>query len=230
MNYKLAIAVFCSVVALAMLPVGASQPLVIQWNQLVPDKAFEDPFEKLSDDQLQDIGYAARVRSLIAAEKISSSGPDAKAASEIEERLKHAGVDIDYLLSLRDQVRRIRSMQASAVTPRLVGKEVRLVGYVVPSKRSGERVTECFLVGNYDACSHSSPPPANQIVFLRSPEGFVLPSPRTPVRVTGRLEGQQTTRKRVNASGYVQMKAVYSMTDHVIEPLLRQTDTKPSTQ
>ena len=121
-------------------------------------------------------------------------------------------------------------MQASAVAPELVGKEVRLVAFVVPSKRSGDRVTECFLVGNYDACSHSSPPPANQAVFLRLPEGFVLPSTRTPVRVTGRLEKQQTTRLRVNASGLVEMKAAYSMTEPVIELFDHQPDLKLSQQ
>jgi hypothetical protein len=230
MTGKIVLALFCSVVALGVMPIGATEPLAIEWNRLVPDKAFEDPFERLSDDQLQDVGYAARVRSLIAANKIKSDGPDAKAAAEIEQKLGKAGIDIGYLLSLRDQVRRIRTMQANAVEPGLIGKEVSLVAFVVPAKRSGDLVTECFLVGNYDACSHSSPPPANQAVYLRSPEGFVLPSTRTPVRVTGRLQEQPTTRLRVRAGGLVEMTAAYSMTEHEIELPNHNPDLKLSKQ
>jgi hypothetical protein len=58
MTRKIVFAIFCSVVALGICPLGATEPLAIEWNQLVPDKVFEDPFEKLSDDQLQDIVYA----------------------------------------------------------------------------------------------------------------------------------------------------------------------------
>jgi hypothetical protein len=217
-------------VSLGSLPTRATEALAIEWTDLHPERAFEDPFEKLSDDQLQDLAYATRIRALIAANKLSADGTDAKAATEIERRLTKSGVDVAYLLSLRDQVGRMRTLQANATQADLIGKEVSFVAFVVPLKRSKDSVTECFLVGNFDACTHSAPPPPNQVVFLAASDGFVLPSITSAVRVTGRLLAQRTTRFRPGSTNLAKMTAAYSMTEHEIELFDNKSVVKSSTK
>jgi hypothetical protein len=227
---NLGLVLCCLVVVFSDSIARASEPLAIVWKDLRPLKAFEDPFEKLSDSQLQDLSYATRIRALIAANKLSADGTDAKAATEIESRLTASGVDVPYLRSLRGQVQRMRLMQASATQADLVGKEVSFVAFVVPLKRSGGSVTECFLIGNFDACTHSAPPPANQVVFLKATNGFSHPSLTSPVHVTGQLQKQQTTRHRPGSTSRVEMSAAYSITDHQIEPFDYKRDMKLSKQ
>lgn len=218
----------CMVVALGSLPAWAAEPLAIEWKDLRPPKIFEDPYEKISKDQLQDLAYATRVRSLMATGKLSTDGTDAKAVTEIESRLTASGVDVAYLRSLRGQVQRMRLMQASVTQADLVGKEVSFFAFVVPLKRSGDSVTECFLIGNFDACTHSAPPPANQVVFLRATDGFTLPHLTSPVHVAGRLQTQQTTRTLASSANRAEMTAAYSMTEPKIEPFDKKRDLEPS--
>ena len=43
---------------------------------------------RLSQQQLSDLGYIARVRRLVALDKLNADGPDAKKVVGIEQRLK----------------------------------------------------------------------------------------------------------------------------------------------
>ena len=49
----------------------------------------------------------------------------------------------------------------------LIGKPVRIAGYVVPLEEAAEGLTEFLLVPHYGACIHTPPPPANQVVHVR---------------------------------------------------------------
>lgn len=48
----------------------------------------------------------------------------------------------------------------------MVGKTVRLPGFVVPLEERPEGLKEFLLVPYFGACIHSPPPPANQIVHV----------------------------------------------------------------
>ena len=52
--------------------------------------------------------------------------------------------------------------------PQLAGQRIRLPGYVVPLEESKDGLREFLLVPYFGACLHTPPPPANQIVFIRS--------------------------------------------------------------
>lgn len=53
----------------------------------------------------------------------------------------------------------------------LNGKHVKLPGFAVPLAGDADNVTEFLLVPYFGACIHVPPPPANQIVLVRYPEG-----------------------------------------------------------
>ena len=80
------------------------------------------------------------------------------------------------------------------VVQELNGKRVRIGGYVVPLDFEATKVTEFLLVPFVGACIHVPPPPANQIVYVKSAKGITLKGEFDPVYVTGTLttEGQFT--------------------------------------
>jgi hypothetical protein len=71
------------------------------------------------------------------------------------------------------------------VIPGLNGKRVRIGGYVVPLDFESTSVKEFLLVPFVGACIHVPPPPANQIVYVKSAKGFEIGGTFDPVTVTG---------------------------------------------
>jgi len=57
------------------------------------------------------------------------------------------------------------------VVESLDGKRVKLPGFVVPLEGDGKKLSEFLLVPYYGACIHVPPPPANQTVYVKVPEG-----------------------------------------------------------
>lgn len=53
----------------------------------------------------------------------------------------------------------------------VVGQEARVPGFMVPLEDYLERVTEFLLVPYVGACVHTPPPPPNQLVYVKMPEG-----------------------------------------------------------
>lgn len=71
------------------------------------------------------------------------------------------------------------------VIPELNGKRVKIGGYVVPLDFESTSVKEFLLVPFVGACIHVPPPPANQIVYVKSAKGFEIGGTFDPVTVTG---------------------------------------------
>lgn len=220
MKYVLVVSVVALVAGGAVASPGLSEDAetqAIEWNDLLPDNRIDDPYALLTTRQLQDLAHVARIRKLLAAEKLSADGTDAKEVAAMEAKLAKEGLDVDLLLSLRDQVRRLREIQGKAVQPKLEGKTVQLAGFVVPLKETDGRVREFFLVSSYDACTHSTPPPPNQTVYGQSPDGFTLADRRVPVRVTGRLVAKVTTSLISRVEGPTRVSAAYRIEPTAIE-------------
>jgi hypothetical protein len=206
------------------LAVEAEESSEITWTDLRSDEYPADAFTKLSQQQLSELGYIARVRRLVALDKLKAGGPDARKVVGIEQRLKHDGIDIDYLLSLRSQVRRMRERRGSAATSSMNGSLVRLRGFVVPLQMQGDRVTEFFLVPDFDACKHAPLPTPNQTVFVRTRNGIPELDLASAVLVTGRIDAKRTTRTIRGDDGPVTAIAAYMITPNALEvvPVSRQ--------
>jgi hypothetical protein len=74
-----------------------------------------------------------------------------------------------------------------AVVASLDGKRVQIGGYVVPLDFDATRVKEFLLVPFVGACIHVPPPPANQIVYVKTEGGIDVRGTFEPVWVTGTL-------------------------------------------
>lgn len=65
------------------------------------------------------------------------------------------------------------------------GQIVRIPGFIVPIEFDGQGVTAFLLVPYVGACIHVPPPPANQLVFVTTPDPFENKGLFTAVSVTG---------------------------------------------
>lgn len=81
------------------------------------------------------------------------------------------------------------------------GKIVRLPGFIVPLKMGAEGVTEFILAPFVGACVHVPPPPANQLVFVTTPEPYESQGLFEPVHVTG-MFGASATGTQLAQIGY----------------------------
>ncbi|MGL6259176.1 DUF3299 domain-containing protein [Vibrio sp. WXL103] len=76
---------------------------------------------------------------------------------------------------------------AALVNQQLVDQELALGGFVVPLDWNDEAVTEFLLVPYFGACIHVPPPPANQMVHVKYPQGVPNILLRDAIVVEGEL-------------------------------------------
>ena len=97
---------------------------------------------------------------------------------------------------------RMRKVWDEAPTvPALAGRIVRLPGYLVPLEAGKGGIREFLLVPYFGACIHTPPPPANQIVHVRSPSPLKDLRTMDAIWVTGKL-GLERSSSDMGASGY----------------------------
>jgi hypothetical protein len=83
--------------------------------------------------------------------------------------------------------RQLGADQPSRVVKELDGKRVRIGGYVVPLDFEATTVKEFLLVPYVGACIHVPPPPADQIIYVKTEKGFAVGGPEDAVAVTGTI-------------------------------------------
>lgn len=152
--------------ALAALPLvgnpaaAADPPMVLKWAQLVPPRAPAAPNPKT---------FFSGVPS-----KSDDGSPPPPPVAE------------GQFMSMKR--RQPGGNAPPAVVPELNGKHVQIGGYVVPLDFEATNIKEFLLVPFVGACIHVPPPPANQIIYVKSAEGFEVTGAFDPVKVTGTLK------------------------------------------
>lgn len=79
-----------------------------------------------------------------------------------------------------------QNLNAPVVTL-LNGKDVKIPGFVVPLEGDERLTTEFLLVPYFGACIHVPPPPPNQIIHVKFPEGVPIDNLYDAIWVTGTL-------------------------------------------
>lgn len=171
-------------------PVAAAE--VLGWEDLAPpfDES-KDPFAGLTEDQ-----QAALFEFAMSGELDETDQLDEELAAyraEARRTLVDAGLDLDALLARVDTYNEYLKGWNNTLIPELDGREVRIPGYALPLEFSGTTVTEFLLVPYVGACIHAPPPAPNQIVHVRTADGFESQGIFAPVWVTGRIStGRQS--------------------------------------
>ena len=92
-------------------------------------------------------------------------------------------------------------MYSTRTVAALDGKTIRLGGYPVPLETDREsRSTLFFLVPYPGACIHVPPPPPNQLVLVRYPQGIELEDIYAPLWVSGTLQIEQVNNELADAA------------------------------
>lgn len=204
--------------ALCVAPALGQGARIIQWQDLAPRAAlFDDPFEKLSREQLFALADVAGVRDRRARGDKTVTAEEAAREQAAARKLAAAGVDADGLLAQRKEIAARRKAQGEAVNTALNGQEVRLPGYLLPLEISGKKVTEFLLVPWVGACIHTPPPPPNQIVHVRLDKPFEMGGLFAPVWVTGRLAAGAVKRQLTLVDGSADIDIGYAMRASVVE-------------
>ncbi|MHB0765750.1 DUF3299 domain-containing protein [Stutzerimonas sp. NM35] len=92
-------------------------------------------------------------------------------------------------------------MYSAKTVPALDGRSIRLGGYPVPLESDSRgRSIEFFLVPYPGACIHVPPPPPNQIVLVRYPQGIALEDIYAPLWVDGTLDIEPVSNDMADAA------------------------------
>jgi len=91
--------------------------------------------------------------------------PDQKVKIEVEKNdiglIEHDDPRIKILAQQR--------LTNASVNQLLDGERVKIPGFIVPLEMDTKAISEFLLVPYYGACIHVPPPPANQIIYVKSP-------------------------------------------------------------
>jgi hypothetical protein len=189
----------------------AETVLNLKWRDLIPKlPPFEDPFRRLTQEQLGDLSEVARVRARVERDQAPSSAKQDRLA-KLERKLADQGIDIGDLLARRAEITEKRRQAAEAINNDLSSKRVRLAGYLLPIELDGALIKEFLLVPYVGACIHVPPPPANQVVHVSYDPGFKANSLFAPVWVEGVLETGLSHKKLHLVDGSADVGVGYSM-------------------
>jgi len=136
---------------------------------------------------------------------IASAAPDAARQLEWDDLMPKDWNPFAQLDAMRDEAGKLEDGSAEAdrlmkafvtagksapIVPDLDGQRVRLPGFVVPLEHDGTKVSSFLLVPYFGACIHVPPPPANQIVYVKTADGYPMKELFDPVWVTGTIRTQ----------------------------------------
>ena len=197
----------------------ADEAREITWDDLVPAEAeFDDPFTRLTDDQLFELTLVAQVRDrLDAGEEIDQDLRDDY--DEYVASLEAQEVDIDGLLAMREEVTRQRIAKTYLANEQLDGQRVRMPGYLLPLEFAGKKVNEFLLVPYVGACIHTPPPPPNQIVHVTAESGYQSDGGLySPVWVDGVMRTERSDSSLSFVDGSSDIPSAYALDASSVTP------------
>ncbi|MGS2718260.1 DUF3299 domain-containing protein [Eionea flava] len=81
------------------------------------------------------------------------------------------------------------ALKSTNVNKQFDQQNIRLPGFVVPVEYNDDQViTEFFLVPYFGACIHVPPPPPNQIIYVKYPQGLQLTALYDPFWIEGQMK------------------------------------------
>ncbi|MGJ7530664.1 DUF3299 domain-containing protein [Variovorax sp. GB1P17] len=116
--------------------------------------------------------------------------------------LQHLGALPDSDARVQKLYDRMRKVWDEAPTvPSLAGQAVKIPGFLVPLEAGKDGIREFLLVPYFGACIHTPPPPANQIIHVRSASPLKGLRTMDAVWVSGKL-GLERSNSDLGVTGY----------------------------
>ncbi len=203
-------ALLLSTILTLVASIGLSeQTREIGWEDLdVPRSEFENPFETLTDLQMQTLARILRLDYLAETEADDAAQED---AASLREELASEGIDADFMLAERLRIMTKLENESRAPNRDVVGQSIRMPGYLLPLELDGNLAVEFLLVPTVGACIHTPPPAANQIVHVRYPAGYPTDSLYTPVWISGEIRSEFDSHSLFMVDGDTDVDVTYTM-------------------
>ena len=210
-----------------LLALAGAQPLpaaeTVPWDAL-PDpvaQEFDDPFLDLTGNELYDLATVVRLRDRLEQPGLAEDarGRITERLVDTEARLADGGIDTEELLEQRWHVADKRRRAARAVNPAFDGAEAALKGFLIPALRGEDGVQYAYLVPELGQCSHTPPPPPNNLVRLRLEDLEMPASLYTPVEVTGTLRAEGSDDTIFVLDGTVRMESAWTLETAMLETI-----------
>ncbi|MFT4650778.1 MAG: hypothetical protein ACI8XX_002452 [Polaribacter sp.] len=133
--------------------------------------------------------------------------------------------DQQYNALSNDELQRIEEnvqamFDAAPVNDELDGKRVKIPGFVLPLEFENTLLKEFLLVPYFGACTHTPPPPANQIIYAKLKVETELNNIYHPVWIIGTIHISRSN-SLLNEAGIangLEVQSAYSMSVESIEP------------
>ena len=190
------------------LKTNTRETLIQNWDELLPQgkiTEIADPFAVLTPVQLEDLAVLSRLRWLFSTGRAEQDGAAAQEATQIEQDLQAADIDVEELLAQREAVRQQRIQQTNNIS--VDGQPVKLPGQMLPlAYDDAGDLTHFLLVPYLDQCSHFPPPPPNQVVYVSAIEPVDLKA----------LAVQRGTANAAALWVWVEGDLLFSVTDHQV--------------
>ena len=94
------------------------------------------------------------------------------------------------------------------VRPELNGSKVKIPGFVIPLEGDANTLTEFLLVPYLGACIHVPPPPPNQIIYVKFPQGAPIQELWDIVYVVGTLKTKTINHELAETAYLIQGSAI----------------------
>ncbi|MEM8957928.1 MAG: DUF3299 domain-containing protein [Pseudomonadota bacterium] len=158
-------------------------------------------------DTLNALRTIHRLDTRLAGEEVSPvARPRLEAClAELRSAQTSAGHDAEALLTARSVFAEKRRIAAFGTNPSLHGADIRQSGYLIPSPPDDAGRAMGYIVAEVGMCSHMPPPPPNQLLRLRLPDGFSEMPVYAPVQITGKLTPHASARSQFLLDGQARM-------------------------
>lgn len=134
---------------------------------------------------------------------------DGSLADQVASQIK-AAAQVDQNAPFEDNAYE-RALVSTQIIEKYNKQLVRVPGFIVPLEFDGSMtVTEFFLVPYFGACLHMPPPPPNQIIYVRYPQGLTLENLYDPFWIAGYLTTDMVENNTATSA--------YSLAMHFFEP------------
>lgn len=118
---------------------------------------------------------------------IPNGGSEDILANSLAGAVEQAIGDTQIPLSLEEQAY-YSALESTNIKAEFNKQHIRIPGFIVPVEYGEEQlITEFFLVPYFGACLHYPPPPPNQIIYVKYPQGLLLDTLYDPFWIEGQL-------------------------------------------
>jgi len=124
----------------------AVEEVELNWPDLVKEISFDDPFEKLTTEQLRLLSLYVRIIEMQRYSPDRLSESMIQEAMDAEVSLNNDNIDIEGLLAKREEIKNLRRQKAYGVVVELNNNLIKMPGFVLPLEFTEKKVTEFLLV------------------------------------------------------------------------------------